>query len=449
MKESIQLTAVLVRERLAELFEVLPDIGANISAVIVHSSPTGSASWHVIQIFIGLIFTAMGYLVKQYVESWGRRQFEYLFNPVPADRAEKISYLLTRFLLQALAIVIMFAVAALLAIIFQQGAAQRADFLLPINTVVLTLLVSLIFRTLLASDVPSHRLLVIDDAGAKRVYGGLTAIFAIGFFIFEMIIWFTALGLDSDTGRLFKIYGILLAVVLLSGVAIKFRREIGSMICGGDAGDSKSVRFFTNTWYIIAILYFFSAWAISSIRHILELSSANGLVAAPIVALLIALLTYAVLLLIIDFLVQRGKARDSEAGLKENPDSARSREFAQADEEEPLAGIDEIADPKQISGQQGTIESDELSESTTSLDDDPSSSGLVQIAERGAAVLAWACGLFFLLWRWGINLSADGFLVNTLDILLVLFAGWFTYKAIGIMVSQKIASEGGVVAAQT
>ncbi len=399
MIESMQTTAVLVRERLAELLAAMPDIGGDIGNLLTTTSATGSTSWHLMQIFFGLVFTAAGYLVKRYVELWGRKQFEYMFNPVPVGRAEKITYLLTRTLLQLLALGIMFAVAVLLAIVFQNSAIQRADFLLPVSIATLTLLGSTIFRNLLASDVPSHRLLVVGDADAQRLCRVMTIVFGIGFGIVQLINWLSALGLDRDADTLFQILGTLLAAILLSAIAVTFRREIAAMMFGGDTQGSKGVRFVTNVWHVVAVVYCLGAWSVSSVRYLLELPAANGLAGGPIIALLIALLAYAVLLLIID----------------------------------------------RIGNRLGKPESNLAPEDATGIE--MPDTGLLELVERGAAVLAWAIAISYLLWVWGIDISADGFLVNSMSILLVLFAGWFTYRVISILVNRKIEREGGVATA--
>ncbi len=396
MIESMQTTAVLVRERLAELLAAIPHIAGDIGNLLATTSATGSTGWHLMQIFFGLVFAAAGYLVKRYVELWGRKQFEYMFNPVPVDRAEKIAYLLTRTLLQLFALGIMFAVAALLAIIFQNGAVQRADFLLPVSIATLTLLGSTIFRNLLASDVPSHRLLVVGDADAQRLCRVMTIVFGIGFGIVQLINWLSALGMDRDADTLFQILGTLAAAILLSGIAVIFRREVAVMVCGGNTRASKGVRFVTNVWHVVAVAYCLGAWSVSAVRYLLELPAANGLAGGPLIALMIALLVYAVLLLIVDSIANRHG--DSETNSKPG-DTADA------------AGI-----------------------------------GLLELAERGAAVLAWAVAIFYLFWVWGIDISADGILVNAVDVLLVLFAGWFTYRVISVLVNRKIEREGGVAA---
>ncbi|MGB5708246.1 MAG: mechanosensitive ion channel domain-containing protein [Arenicellales bacterium] len=397
MIESIQTTAVLIRELLAEIFRLVPDLGASISALLVSSSPTGSIGWHALQLIFGAVFAAIGILAKRYVESWGYRQFEYLFHTVPRDRAEKIAYLLSRTLLQFVGVCIMFAVSAALAIIFHHNAIQRADFLLPVSLVTLIFLSSTIFQNLLAPNLHSHRLLAIEDGDAQRLYRWLISIFAIGLGVFLLVSWLGKLGLEHDANSLLRVLATFLGAVLLSSVALVFRSEISTMFRGGDSQGSKGLQLLTNTWHVLAVLYFFTAWTVTSIRVLLDLPPVYGLTSAPMVALLIALFSYSVMLLIIDFFDRR----------------------------------------KQITASRISLEGE----------GDRFGSELTCLFERGATVLSWTAAIVYVFWVWGINLSVDGFLVNSMDILLVCFGGWFAYRVISILVSQKIEREGGITVA--
>jgi small-conductance mechanosensitive channel len=398
MIESIQATAVLVRERLAEIFIAVPDLGENISTLLVSSSPTGSPGWHVLQLAFGVIFAGIGILAKRYVESWGYRQFEYLFHNVPGNRAEKIAYLLSRALLQFVGVCIMFAVSAALAIIFQQSTVQRADFLLPVSLVTLIFLGSIIFQNLLAPNLHSHRLLAIDDSNAQRLYRGLVLVFTIGLGVLLLVSWLGKLGLEHDAKSLLKVLAILVGAVLLSSIAIVFRSEISAMLRGGNPGGSKGLMLLTNTWHVLAVLYFFTAWAVSSVRILLDLPAAYGLAGAPMVALLVALFSYSVMLLIIDFFSRRKQETDSHISLEGESDESRNE--------------------------------------------------LTDLFEKGAAVLSWTAAIIYVLWIWGLNIFADGFLINSMDILLVCFGGWFAYRVISVLVSRKIEREGGITVAE-
>ena len=54
-----------------------------------------------------------GMLAARFTANWGRQHFIYLFNPNPATRADKLTYLLLRFFLMLLHVVVFVAVAGL------------------------------------------------------------------------------------------------------------------------------------------------------------------------------------------------------------------------------------------------------------------------------------------------------------------------------------------------
>jgi len=352
----------------------------------------------VLQLLYGAIFAVIGFLAKRYVEAWGYRQFEYLFRAVPNNRAEKIAYLLSRAVLQSIGVFTMFGISAALAIIFQHSVVQRADFLLPVSVVTLVFIGATIFQNLLAPNLHSHRLLAIDDQGAQKLYNALVLIFTIGFGVSLLVSWLGKLGLGHDAKSLLRVFGTFLGVLLLSSVTVRFRSEIATMLRGGDSQGSRGWQLLTNTWHVLAVLYLLAAWAVSSVRFLLDLPAAYGLAIAPMVALFVALLTYGVLLLIIDFFSRRKQAADSQITL-EGESSASNYE-------------------------------------------------LKDLFEQGATVLSWAAAAIYVLWAWGVNLSVSGFLVSSLDIVLVCFGGWFAYRVISLLVSRKIEREGGISVAE-
>ncbi|MFT7459969.1 MAG: small-conductance mechanosensitive channel [Planctomycetota bacterium] len=399
MNESIQSISLVIRDRLSELLSTIPEYPDRLYSVFSGSSPTGAADWHLLQILIGVGIAVIGYLSSKLVDGWGRKQFRYLFNPEPIDRAEKIGYLMSRAAIQFVSVAVMFTAVALLAILFHQSEAQRADFLLPVTLLAVARVGLLLFSNILAPDVPGHRLLSFDDDAAKKLHKSLVIVFSIGFGLSQIVSWLIILGIDKEVGVVANLLVSSIAVLLLSYVTIGFRREIAYALRGGRETVTKGVMFISNVWHVLAISYFLSAWVISAARYILDRPNAFGLVASPVLTLLGALLLYSILLVLIDSLAKR-------------------------------------CSPSNHNSASAMIQPGSMYRS------------MLKLGEYTAAVTTVVAAFFYLMWSWGLDVSRDGPILNLVDVLVVLFAGWLIYNAITLVINQKIENEGGINATE-
>ncbi len=345
---------------------------------------------------VALSLVLVGYLVARGIEAWGRRQFVYLFNDQPVDRAERIFYLLVRALLLLFSTAVMWGTAMLGAVMIQDHDTQRATFLFVITAFTVVRAMRIVFLNILAPDVPSHRLIVFDDETARHLQITLTTVVGLTTTLFMLCWWMETLGLDPNAHLLALMVSKMVAMLLLSTAAVRFRREIGAAIRGGiDTPCTKGMLFLTRIWHVIAVLYFVSAWMVSSARLVLDLPGAYALVASPLVALLGALLAYAVLLLLIDRFLKPAFAAPGQGEGSRDMESTRP--------------------------------------------------ALHGVAERGAAVVAWFVAIFILLRFWNIDVSSSGgVLVEGLEVAIVVFLAWFVYRTVEVMINHKIAQEGGI-----
>jgi small-conductance mechanosensitive channel len=138
---------------------------------------------------------------------------------------------------------------------------------------------------------------------------------------------------------------------------------------------------------------------ISAARYILDRPNAFGLVASPVLTLLGALLLYSILLVLIDSLAKR-------------------------------------CSPSNHNSASAVIQPGSMYRS------------MLKLGEYTAAVTTVVAAFFYLMWSWGLDVSRDGPILNLVDVLVVLFAGWLIYNAITLVINQKIENEGGINATE-
>jgi small-conductance mechanosensitive channel len=401
MLDQLQVTAILLRERLVAILGSLPDLFSELGAFLAAASPTGSPWWHLGQMAIGVVFAAFGYAAAHYVRTHGQRRLNAAFNGRALRRADKILYLLVRTLLGVFAALLLGVVGLALAILFHGSVAQRVDFMLPVIVTTLVYLIWAVFSGLTAQGATEYRLVRLDDGQARDIVRSLTWAAVIGFAFAQTAAWLLRLGAPEDFAAhvLLRVVGSLATTGILVSVAIRHRRDIGAAISGGGLATG-IVGAFSRIWHIPAVAYFVGAWLVGAARYILGAPSAQGLVASPIYALLAGFVVYAILIVLVDYIALR-RRRNQEASASSGAEELR------------------VYRPP-----------------------------LLVLAEHAATVLAWTAALGLLAWFWGLDLSRDGFVANLADVALIVFAGWLAYSAVSVVINQKIEQEGGVEVAE-
>ncbi|MGI9335147.1 MAG: hypothetical protein ACR2RL_18535, partial [Gammaproteobacteria bacterium] len=291
--------ALALRERLAEVLAGASGFPSEFATTIMHSSPTGLALWHLEVLLFGVVFLLVGYGVARVCGNWIRGRFVHLFNPTPANRRDRLSYLLLRTVLMCVSVAIFAAVAFALVFAADAGAPQgRQTQMALVVIVALVWLVHIVLLNLLAHDTPTHRLVEIDDEGAQRLHRAVLAVTVIALSAMGVCTWMLIYGMNHEAHLLLLLGATLLAAVLLSLVSLVYRRPVASMILGPGEEEQKPIalRLLAHNWQVLAVLYFMGAWMVSATRLLLGLPSALGLVFGPLLVVLAALAFYAVLL---------------------------------------------------------------------------------------------------------------------------------------------------------
>ncbi len=192
-----------------------------------------SSAWLIWTVVSTIIFLGVGFGVTTLINRWAREHFRYMFNVEPSGRIEKISYLVTRTVMETVGIAIMVTVALLLAVIFDEGHQHvRATQVVIIISVASVLFWVAFFRALFAPDAPSHRMLNLSDEDAVGLHRSLFGVLSFIALVLGMCIWMEALNLDINAHLMSLIGATFWSAVALSIFAIRYRRAIAGVILG-------------------------------------------------------------------------------------------------------------------------------------------------------------------------------------------------------------------------
>ncbi len=164
-----------MRDRLLKVLSGVPKFPGEVAEAIRRNDPGMGMSWPTMAVLLAALYLFIGGLARRGLDRWGRSHFMYLFNPEPANRGEKISYLATRAIMQSLGLTVQLAIAGILLVAVQIGGEpMRVTGSLVIIWTGFAGLLFIIFQALFAPDAPSHRLVRLgDDAAIAEETGGM------------------------------------------------------------------------------------------------------------------------------------------------------------------------------------------------------------------------------------------------------------------------------------
>lgn len=434
-----------LRNETKRLMVSAPEIPRRLEFALEIASPNGSMFWLLQSVAIAIGGILLGFIPTRLIQHWGREHFRYMFDPEPRDRAEKIAYLLFRALVLALNTFMLFAVAMLVAIVFDTGhlPSRYTTFTIIGYYVIWRAIRVVVLFNLLAPDIPSHRVVNLSDEQAKDAYASLGWALGASLFLFGICQWMLALDLDGDAQRLSLIVANILAAIILAVHLVRHRKSFAGVVLGkGDPADKPGWRrLLAGNWHILALLYLVAAVAVSTGRVILQLPSAATLIAAPAVAFAGALAAYGVLLVIIDrFYRSRRLAHDRKVK-RSIEEAIRQRDLeAQARAEAIAQGAAGEAD-----GELVTINISH-SRSAPSRDQTLFRPIFKPLLEQAAGILVTIGAIGLLLAVWDVRAGErENPLTGFMGTLIILFLAWFLYRAVVVFVDRRLADERGPV----
>lgn len=432
--------AYRLRARIKRLIDNVPSISRQIMITLKAASPDGSINWLWKSILTAFGGIAVGSVFAFLFRKTARKRLGHLFDPDPQTRVAKISYLLYRAMMVSLSYALLFAIAIVVALIFDPGhEPSRATILVIVSSyVAYWVFRSVVFFNIIAPDSPKHRMINLDDKTAVIMQRDWRNSMVVVIIAFAICLWMEMLGLDQSAHKLFLVVAMGLAALIYGLLSIKHKNAFAGVILGAGDPSLKPVvrRMFAGSWHILAILYLFIAWVVSSYRLITDASGDNMLVSAPVVAAIAALPVYGVILIVIDKFYAARQARFDErvelaakAAMSERLEEERAREKALA--HEPLSESDVIAN---IRSSHADDEQYPVFRAT-----------FRPLLERAAGILISIAALGFILGAWQVDIAEHGNPVTAfMDTIFVAFTAWFLYRITALVVDERLEAEGVV-----
>lgn len=402
----------------------------NMAETLAKSSPDGKSNWLIQAIIAGIICLVAGRLLTKPIAIWARDVFAPRVPAVPRTRADKIGQVLFRAVVFLSMALISAAIGTLLIVLYAgDHEATRITGVTIVWTYAAYRIVRSIYINFLMPKVPEYRPIVMNDTDANSLYRSLMTLSAISATTIGLCIWMDQLGLSQNTHKLALMMSSLIAAVMLAGVAIFYRGPIANAILGGrDPADCAFwKRTLAKTWHIAAVLYVALAWVTTAIRLLLDQSGAIGLVAAPLQTIVLGVAFYGLLLVAIDKFFDRDLPDETSDAEASGPIASLYGGEAIAD------STDDVVEPSQ-----SAVKAEPIEVYT-------GRSIFKGLAEHAAAMMITIVGLVHIAKVWNVDLSdSQNWITDSLEIAIVLFIAYLSYRAVEIWVDAKREEEGDV-----
>jgi small-conductance mechanosensitive channel len=432
------------RTALFERIVQLPDALNEVLYILRAASPDGTLWAFGKALLISLGLFGAGVIVER--EVFGKRiarrfvTARVLVNPV--GYSEKMPFLVFRFFMGVIGILVSMAVAYLLGwIIFgglEDSAMQFTVTLINIGYFVCRVFAGL-SRMILSPFLAQYRVPVFNDRDAKRLHNWLWILASLDTCAILFGVWIGELGLNYDVYAF--IASLLSAMIVLANILMVLvnRRAISNALRHGQPAEEVSfiTRILSRVWAPGIILYVLFAWVELTYDLVLANPSSIPLIAGAYGIIVSIIVVYGV----INFAIERSFARarnirrlneirDEQAAAREAADeSVGTEDFpelsADIEEAEHLALAEEHA--RALMMPRRTLNTFEA------------------LARRVAAILAFVAGAyaFFFIWDNESTQMVESLADRLLDIMVIIFIGYVVYHAFRIWIDTKIEAEVG------
>ncbi|SHM24595.1 Small-conductance mechanosensitive channel [Roseibium suaedae] len=408
------------RDAARNIFAIAPDLPGSVGEMLRAKGDNGTLDWIGTTLFVTAIGFAIGGFFMRLVGKWGLRQFDNLLRRDNRHRSDRIAYLFLRAVAMLISIVAFVVVSGAVLLALSRGpAVAHQSAMILLGVAALFLVVRVVYMGLLSPYDARARMVRLSDQEAGSLYRALLFGTAVTGLFFALTTLMSRLGLEPDALKLTQVASAFACSMILVWIVIAFRSPVRALI-EGEAGAQAPMwrRLLAKGWHFIAAGYFIAAFLISSVRILLSLPSATGLVIAPIEALLVTGIAYGIFVLIIDrLLLPRLDTELSETGIAQDIRRAEQTEGADEDPAATIAQARALAEDREA--QRAPFRN---------------------LLDHGAGILAGFVGLEVLLKSWSGAAGKESLLEEFSDVLLVAFLGYMAYRAVEIAIDRHINS---------
>ncbi|WP_432816621.1 mechanosensitive ion channel family protein [Sulfitobacter sp. JB4-11] len=449
----MQERAVKFRSMLIERLLDLPVAINEVLYILRAASPDGTLWAFGRALLLSLLLFAAGYAVERqiYAKRMAKRFVQARIQSDPQGYYEKMPFLVFRFVMGVIGILVSMTVAYVLgAIIFgplEDSAMQFTVTLINIGYFTCRFVAGL-WRMILSPYLSQYRIPKFSDRDANRLHRWLWGLATFEICAILLGAWIAELGLNYDA------YAFMAAV--LSGVIVLLNivlvlvngRAISGALRGGKplAECSFATRMLSTLWAPVVILYVLFAWVSLTYDLVLENPSSVPLIAGAYGILISIIVVFGV----INYLIERSFARARALRRLNSIRQERQAQAAALAEAARLAQEDATTDHVEDTERlEAALEETQAAESAQAQ-----ASGLVPhgemnsfeaLARRVAGILAFVAGTyaFFYIWDNDGARMVESYADRLLDIMVILFIGYVVYHAFRIWIDTKIAEEVG------
>lgn len=419
----VQDSIVRFRTTLIQRVLDLPNNFNEVLYILRATSPDGTIWAYFEALYTSMFLFGIGILVEKlvYGRHFARQHVVSRSMENPQGYSEKMPFLVFRFFMGVLGILVSMAVAYVIgftvfgplddpAMQFTVGIINTAYFL--------SRLVAQLWRMILSPYLPQYRIPLLETKEAVRLYYWLVLLGTFDICRLLFSLWVSELGLNYDVyAFMASLLGAVVVALNVVMVLVNYA-PLSTAIRGGQPSESCSgiVKALSILWAPAVILYMIYAWVQVTYDLVFGTPPKVPLIAGAYAILLSILVVYGV----INFLIERWFAR------------ARTiREMNEAQEDH--GAIEQDADFEGNLPQQTPFFQPKTMNTYEAL------------ARRVAGILAFVAGTyaFFYIWDNNSTKMVESLTNRLLDVIAILFIGYVIYHAFRIWIDNKIAEEQG------
>ena len=417
-------SVVQFRETLITRLLDLPSAWNEVLYILRATSPDGTIWAYFEVLYLSLVLFGIGVLVERHI--YGKRIAKrYVVARTvenPKGYSEKMPFLLFRFFMGVVGILVSMAVAYAIGFIVWgplNDPALRFTASVVNFAYFLSRLVAVIWRMILSPYLPQYRIPVLDTRDARKLHFWLFVVATYDIWRLLFILWLRELGLNYDIAAFFGATTGAIAVVLNIMLVLVNRVPISRAIRKNEPRERVTwiLRNLSAIWAPAVIIYMLFAWGQVTYHLVLGNPPAVPLIAGAYAILLSIIVVFGG----INFAIERSFAR---ARAIRALNDARQDLSEQDDADPELAAELEAREKFYKPNQVNTFEA---------------------LARRIAGILAFVAGTyaFFYIWDNDSTKMVESFANRLLDVMAILFIGYIVYHVFRIWIDNKIAEEQG------